>query len=143
MGCARRSGPPVSSIPLGGMSPDERIWSRILVAFEAHRKRGVDADAQAALERVAAKCLNSAEPIRLNPSNCSVREESLSSAALRDLIVYHPRKSPQWSQGPIVILAARSCRVVIDGNNRVNLWLAEQAPGPFEAIVIVPNDVAA
>ena len=125
------------------MSPNERLWSRILAALEAHRKPGVDADAQAALERVAAKCLGSVEPIRLNPSTCSVREELLSSAALRDLIVYHPRKSPKRSHGAIVILANLNCRVVIDGNNRVNLWLAEQAPGPFEAIVIVPNHAAA
>ena len=125
------------------MSPNERLWSRILAAFEAHRKPGVDVNANAALERVAGKCQGTSEQIRLNPSTCTAREESLSLAALRELVVFHPRKSPQWSHGPIVVLVHLNRRVVIDGNNRVNLWLAEQAPGPFEAFVIVPNHAAA
>jgi hypothetical protein len=125
------------------MSPNERLWPRILAAFEAHRKPGVDVNAHAALERVATKCLGSSEPIRLNPSTCSAHEESFSLAALRELVVFHPRKSPQRLRGPIVVLAHLNRRVVIDGNNRVNLWLAEHAPGPFEAIVIVPNHAAA
>jgi len=43
----------------------------------------------------------------------------------------------------LVLLEVGGRRVVIDGNNRINLWRAERAPGPFEALVIVPNENAA
>jgi len=51
--------------------------------------------------------------------------------------------SPLRDGGPLVLLEVGGRRVVIDGNNRINLWRAERAPGPFEALVIVPNENAA
>jgi len=59
------------------------------------------------------------------------------------LMVYHSRTTPQRDGGSLVILRYCGRNVVIDGNNRVNLWRAQKKPGPFHAIVIEPNENAA
>ena len=120
------------------MSEDIELWKRIQAAFEAHCGPG-DRHAQDALERVAAKCLHSPQRQALNASNCDVWEENLSSESLAELQVYHSRALPLRSNGPIVVLLYQGHRVVIDGNNRVNAWRVQQAPGPFDAIMIEPR----
>ncbi len=123
------------------MGNSGELWRRIHAAFDAHRQ-ATDKDAQAALERIAAKCLGLASPKPFNRSNSLVREEMMSAALLNDLVRYHERTRPLRPCGPIVVLLHQGRRVVIDGNNRVNMWLAQNAPGPFYAIVIEPSENA-
>jgi hypothetical protein len=114
------------------------IWQRLHMAFEAHRRRPNDVDAQTAFERVAQKSLGLSERTAFNSTNCTVREEEFGPADLQDLKLYHPRTSPQRADGPIVIIEIGETRTVIDGNNRVNAWKARKAPGPFVAIIVTP-----
>lgn len=125
------------------MLSSEELWRRVHVAFEPHRKLPGDIDAQAALERVAKKCLGLAETKPFNVSNSSIREEMMTAEMLDHLIVYHSRTAPLRDGGLLVILRYGGHNVVIDGNNRVNLWRAQKKPGPFHAIVIEPNENAA
>src|SRR5437867_13117121 len=111
------------------MAEDIELWKRIHEAFKAHCGPS-DRDAQDALERVAAKCLHAPKRQALNASNCNVWEEKISFDSLAELQVYHSRASPLRSDMPIVVLFHQGHRVVIDGNNRVNAWRAQQAPGP-------------
>ncbi len=102
------------------MSEAKDLWDRIYAAFAAHQQPGIDPDPQSALNRVAAKCLRSAQRRSFDPSNCVVREVLISVDELRQLELYHEGASPLRDYCPIVILFYEGRRVVIDGNNRVN-----------------------
>ena len=119
------------------MSEDaDRLWQQAREAFEGHRMRPIDRDAQMALDRIAAKCLR----ISFNESNCTIREEVLDLDALRQLIVYHQNASPSRNEEPIIILSFKGARYVIDGNKRVNAWRAIGKPQSRRAIVIEPTE---
>lgn len=120
------------------MISEQQIWQRIHQAFEAHRQRPSDINAQMAFERVAQKCLHLSDRRQFDSRNCTVRVEELSLADLDGLVVFHDRKNPAWKHGPLVVIQWGGDNVVIDGNNRVNLWREGGAPGPFEAIVVSP-----
>ena len=119
------------------MTDENHVWIQIHVAFEGHRLRA-DPDAQTAFERVAQKCLFLPERQAFNSDNCTAVEETLNSEDLNDLRVFHDRCEPKGDLAPVVIIEDGSNRVVIDGNNRVNLWRETGVPGPFEAIIVSP-----
>jgi len=101
-----------------------------------------DLTPQIALERIAQKCLDLSHRRRFDTSNCTVREALLSADALSNLKLYHNRANPNRLDDTVVLLRYEGKMVVIDGNNRVNMWRNSHAAGPFRAIVIEPaNDV--
>lgn len=120
------------------MNDAAEIWVWIHAAFEAHMKVS-DQTPQEVLERIAQKCLGLPHQLAFNSSNCTVREEMLSLAALEQLKVYHKRTTPKRCDGPIIIINYDGQDVVIDGNNRVNLWCERQDSRLFHAIVIEAN----
>jgi hypothetical protein len=113
---------------------DDELWSQAHRAFEGHRL-AVDPNAQAALNRIAAKCLR----ISFDPTNCTIREAVLDAEALRQLHVFHNRASPASDHEPIVVLSFKGKEYVIDGNSRVNLWRRIDGPQLRRAIVIEPT----
>jgi hypothetical protein len=120
------------------MHDGETLWRRIHPSFEYHRE-ATDCDAQTAMDRIASKCIRSSTRKSFNPSNCSVREDSLPASSLQNLKLYHSRANPYHLNGPIIILLYDQERVVIEGNNRVNAWLARQTKGPFSVITVEPH----
>ena len=113
------------------------MWGIVHASFEYHRKTQ-DPNAQSALERVAMKCLRLAERKSFNSSNCSIREETLSEVALRDLVVFHDRDQPKKMDGPIVVLKYEGRPFVIEGNTRTNAWRSGKYGGPFTALILEP-----
>jgi hypothetical protein len=114
----------------------DRLWREARDAFEPHRLRPIDRDAQMALDRIAAKCLR----ISFNERNCTIREEVLDLDGLRELIVYHENASPGQDHEPIIVLSFKGARYVIDGNKRVNAWRATGRPQSRRAIIIEPTE---
>lgn len=116
----------------------QELWRQIHNSFEYHRKP-TDPDAQSAMDRIAMKCLGLPVRRSFNATNCRVREELLSAASLFNLQTYHNRTTPHpLGDGPVVVLAYDGAKVVIDGNNRVNSWRADNQKGPFRAIFVEP-----
>ena len=120
------------------MRNGETLWRQIHQSFEYHRET-TDRDAQAAMDRIASKCIRSSTRKSFNPSNCSVREDFIPASSLQELKLYHSRASPYHLNGPIIVLLYDQDRVVIEGNNRVNAWLARQTKGPFSVIMVEPR----
>ena len=118
------------------MSDAEELWQQIHESFKHnHLIRGFDSDPQAAMDRVAMKCLG----FSFNSTNCTVREEMLEAAALHKLVLKHGRTKPFHLKDPIVVLVYEGKRFVIDGNRRVNKWIKQKEKGPFKAIVVEPH----
>jgi hypothetical protein len=122
---------------LGVLADSEILWQRVHSAFEAHRA-ATDADAQAALERIAVKCLGLPQRLPFDAHTCAVREAQLWPHDLLGLKVYHQRAQPLRSAGTIVLILYAGRLVVLDGNNRVNAWRSKNAGGPFDAIILEP-----
>lgn len=121
------------------MNDDLELWRRIHSAFEGHR--GVnDHNAQAALERIAMKCLGLQAHRQFNSMNCSVKETSLNRSDLETIRVYHRRADPKRHDPTIVLIRFNGDLYAVDGNNRVNHWRQANAPGPFSAVIIEPTD---
>jgi hypothetical protein len=59
---------------------------------------------------------------------------------LDELQVYHQRANPYPTNEPVVVLVFRDRKVVIEGNNRVNMWRSESGSGPYPAIVVTPTE---
>jgi len=120
---------------MSAMSEAHELWERIYAAFKPHRMP-TDPTPQAALNRIAAKCLKTEQRRSFDPSNCVVRQEVLSVDELRQLELFHNRPFPQRCDDPIIVLVCEERRVVIDGNNRVNKWVQAGASEPRLAIII-------
>jgi len=118
------------------VNQEDELWRRARAAFEGHRNPPRDPDAQASLNRIAAKCLG----ISFDQTNCTIRETVLDVDALRRLTVSRTEAVPNRYEEPIVILAFKGVQYVIDGNRRVNAWLAQANPQPRRAIVIEPTE---
>ena len=111
------------------------LWQRILAVFEAHRQP-TDSDAQAALNRIAMKCLGLDKPSAFDPDTCTVSLEILEPSDLRSLKTFHRRDRPAREVEPIVVLESDGKRYVVDGNNRVNKWSAQHENVSRSAIVL-------
>jgi len=112
------------------------LWEEIYAAVWPHRMTATDTTPQAVLNRLAAKVLRTEQRRTFDPSTCLVRQELLSPEALRELQVYHDRKSPKRWDGPIIVLVCKGRRIVVDGNNRVNSWLQAGESHSRRAIII-------
>ena len=124
------------------MNDSESLWRCIHAQFAFHRK-STDPDAQAAMDRVAKKCLRLPAAPSFNSANCTVREVPFSREDLAELEVYHPRVNGYPSSDPIVVLIWGVRKVVIEGNTRVNRWRAGSGSPPFPAILVMPNETHA
>jgi hypothetical protein len=113
----------------------DELWKEALAAFAGHRL-GVDRNAQAALNRIAAKCVG----FSFDSTTCSIHEEVLDAEALHRLRVFHDIATPAREVEPIVVLSFKGARYVIDGNKRVNLWKAAREPQPRRALIIEPTE---
>lgn len=118
------------------MGDTEILWQRIHEAFLAHSRH--DPSPQAALDRIAQKCLGLSERRSFAASNCAVRATQISAAELSAIVVCHNRSEPKWNSGALVILHYEDRNYAVDGNNRINRWLKDGREGPFEAIIIKP-----
>jgi hypothetical protein len=123
------------------MNDSRELWCRIHESFKYHRE-ATDPDAQAAMDRIATKCIRLSTRKSFNANNCAVREGLLEATSLHELRLYHSRAHPYHLNGPIIVLLYEGAKVVIEGNTRVNAWIAGQYPGPFEVIIVEPRENA-
>ncbi len=123
------------------MNDSRELWRHIHESFEYHRE-ATDPDAQAAMDRIATKCIRSSTRKSFNAINCSVREGLLEAPSLHELRLYHSRAHPYHLNGPIIVLLYEGAKVVIDENTRGNAWIARQFEGPFGVIIVEPRENA-
>jgi hypothetical protein len=117
------------------MSDAKGLWDRVRAAFKAHQTP-IDSTPQAALNRIAAKCIG----FSFDPSNCDVHEEHLTLDELRRLKRHSEDDGrPHREVEPIVVLVYGGQRFVIDGRRRVTKWLNEGIDRPRAAIIITPR----
>jgi hypothetical protein len=128
------------------MDRETEWWNTIYEAFRRHRKKEDQESIQAALDRIATKCLRKYEDKyaarSLNQDNCDVDEKTLSPDDLTNLKTFHERQAPAkhfQDKEPIIVVDCDGILVVIDGNNRVNKWLKDSPKRTRQAIIIKPR----
>ena len=117
---------------------ESELWRQVQASFEPHRLP-TDKTAQAALNRIAQKCRKTPEWRPFDEATCTIREQTLEARELAKLTRFHNRKTPAWVCEPIVVLEIDGKLLVIEGNKRVNKWIAERASPPRRAIILAPR----
>jgi hypothetical protein len=78
--------------------------------------------------------------IKLVDEMVTVSAENWTNDDLRRLRPWHDRKKPVTPpHRPIVVFRGWGQELLIDGQNRVNLWLADGVPGPHRVLVVAPR----
>lgn len=78
----------------------------------------------------------------LSDQTCKITRHVLDREGLAKLELFHERPKPARQDGPIVVVEFEGLRYVVDGNNRLNQWLATDGPIEAEVIVIRPRPQA-
>lgn len=72
--------------------------------------------------------------------NCTIRYEKISRSTLKKLITKkragHDEQPPKRTDEPIIVVAHKNKKYLVDGKRRRVFWLKEKTEGPFPAIII-------
>ena len=100
------------------------------------RPKESDRTPQACLQRLIHERLDPSERVDVTPESCSIREESWGLDRLELLSRKHDRSEPKYEHGPVIVFEHRDDHLLVDGNNRVNLWRNTRAQGLRQVILI-------
>ena len=123
----------------------DNLWQIVETALEAHHRCGKDRAYLFSLNRIFHKYVNRDGLERvplLSDETCEITRHVLDREGLVKLELFHERPKPARQDGPIVVVEHQGVRYVVDGNNRLNLWLAANGSIEAEVIVIRPRSPA-
>lgn len=115
--------------------PANHLWELAYSCLEHHRKSN-DGTANDALNRLVREYVPAARDVRLGEENCSIREESWTNDQLAQVARRHSRANPKHEAGPLLVVVYNGVGYLVDGNNRVNKWIAQQDIG-FHPVLII------
>lgn len=116
------------------MTISHDLWGEAISALAWHIPRK-DASPLERIERLTKEHFPSiAQPI--NPETCNIWEEICSPDTIRSLKRWHLKSKPQRQGGRLVLFRHQGVYAIVDGNNRVNFWLAGDQVEPLASIVL-------
>ena len=116
------------------MNTDE-LWKEVYSQLKHHQKPGIDRTPLQALNRVLKKVQFSDTPV-VDPEKAKISLRNLSRDEVASLRPHHKRSLPVRIRWPIVIVRYREESYIVDGNTRVNWWLASSDTDYMDAIEI-------
>ena len=118
------------------MDEPEALWRQAYASFEGHAAPFTrrDRDAQAALTRIAVKGLG----LTFDGSNSQIRRERWSFEQLKRLKTGHEERNDCQIE-PLILIEWEGRTVVIDGNHRLNGWVADSDGRSRNVIIISPG----
>lgn len=99
------------------------LWDEALSLLEFHRKAH-DSTAIDVLNRLVSERVSGIRGVRLGPDSCTIREDRWPIERLASAERKHQRDAPRYMIEPVIVVAYAGRTLLIDGNNRVNEWLA-------------------
>lgn len=123
----------------------DNLWQIVETALKAHHRGGRDRAYLFSLNRIFHKYVErdglERAPL-LSDQTCEITSHVLDRDELAEIELYHERSRPARQDGPVVVVEFEGVRYVVDGNNRLNQWLATDGPIEAEVIVIRPRSPA-
>ena len=123
----------------------DNLWQIVETALKAHHRSGRDRAYLFSLNRIFHKYVKrdglESVPL-LSDQTCEITRRIVDRGELARLELYHSIGKPNRQDGPIVVVELEGVRYVVDGNNRLNQWLATNEPVEAEVIVIRPHPPA-
>jgi hypothetical protein len=118
------------------MDEQDALWRQAYASFEGHAApfKRWDRDAQAALTRIAIKGLG----FTFDVTNSQIRRERWSFEQLKQLKTGHKGRNDCQIE-PLVLVEWDGRTVLIDGNHRLNGWVADSDGRPRDVIIISPG----
>ena len=112
----------------------EELWQQLDIALSARPTRHATL---AALNRLLHKRFPHFFSDHITQGNCDVWRESLTAAQLKQCNPGHARALPKQMPGPpLVVFEHQAERYMIDGTNRLNVWLRDGDQEGHDAIII-------
>jgi hypothetical protein len=118
------------------MDEYDTLWRQAYASFEGHAApfRRSDRNAQAALTRIAVKGLG----FTFDSTNSQIRRERWSFEQLKQLKTGHNGRNDCQIE-PLILIEWEGRTVVIDGNHRLNGWVAGNDGRSRQVVIISPG----
>ena len=117
------------------MGDREQLWREAYDALKWHDKKR---NAQTVLDRQVRKFFGD-RANRFDSSNCDIYEAMLSPDELRQTERKPTSREPRRLSEPIILLELEGRRYVMDGHNRIRIWLESGNGASRRAIIIAPR----
>jgi len=112
---------------------DDVLWPALDTALTAKRTRDATI---ARLDQLLRKRFTDLPGNYLTQDNCELWRESLTAEQLQRFNPGHDRAEPRQMSGPVVVFERGSERYMLDGTNRLNVWLRDGDNAVHETIIV-------
>lgn len=112
---------------------ERELWA---LAYGTLKPKPKDPSANACLNRLVRERISGRVPAELNENTATIRKELWTLEQLESLDRKHVRMNDVDDNRPLVVVMYGDRKLVIDGNHRVNRWLAERSGGLREVLLI-------
>ena len=119
------------------MSDD--LWSRVDVALIQARSRS---ETISEINRLMRKRFPDLPKNHFTEERCELRREWLTAAELAQFNPKHSRTDPHQLRGPLVACEHHGQIHMVDGTNRLNVWLRDGDTEQHETIIVRVRDAA-
>ena len=109
------------------------LW---VLAYETLKLKATDASPSACLNRLVRERISSRTPADVNENTATIRKERWTLEQLQALERKHDRTNDKDDNRPLVVVKYGDRILLIDGNHRVNRWLAARARAQREVLLI-------
>ena len=112
-----------------------KLWDEALSLLDFHRKAS-DATPVDVVNRLVCERIAGALAVRLGPNTCAIREDYWPIDRLASTERKHQCDTPRHMIEPVIVVEYEGHALLIDGNNRVNEWLARGGNASRRVIVV-------
>lgn len=112
------------------------FWERVDAALVQGRNR---AQTLSEVNRLCRKLDSSVPPLYVTESNTTLKQEWLTPKQLDAFKRGHDRNTPRHIGGPLIAINHRGTTFMLDGTNRINMWLKQGNTEMHEVIILSPQ----
>lgn len=112
---------------------ERELWA---LAYGTLKPKATDPSPKACLNRLVRERISGRAPPEVNEITATIRRESWTLEQLQALERKHERVNDKDDNRPLVVVKYGDRKLLIDGNHRLNRWLAARSGGHREVLLI-------
>lgn len=109
------------------------LWA---LAYRTLKPKATDRSPNACLNRLLRERISGRTPPEVNELTATIQKESWTRKQLQELERKHERINDKDDNRPLVVVKYGHQKILIDGNHRVNRWLAARTDSEHEVLLI-------
>lgn len=112
---------------------ERELWA---LAYRTLKPKPTDSSPDACLNRLVRERISGRAPAEVNENTATIRKELWTLEQLESLDRKHDRVNDMDDNRPLVVVKYGDRKLLIDGNHRVNRWLAGRSDSLHEVLLI-------